>query len=142
VEGTGEEGPDSSILTGTGRALGASWWSQEAVLANPAVARPLDHIQGCPLQAFFAPTGAIWAHARGLLRSRRSYVSKWTAVFPSRWTRCGELTVQQVEPGEFTVGTFKVRTIRLRTRTTLGYAHAGGRSSMAYVTTTSSAGGH
>jgi len=48
-----------------------------------------------------------------------------------------KLTVQQVEPGEFTVGTFRVQAIRLRhPGTTLGYrlTPAAGGPGMAYVT--------
>src|SRR3989442_12737986 len=48
-----------------------------------------------------------------------------------------KLTVQQVEPGEFTIGEFRVRAMRLRhPGTTLGYrlTPSAGGPSMAYVT--------
>src|SRR5207237_121048 len=60
------------------------------------------------------------------------------AVFPVPLDALSaKLTVQQVEPGEFTVGTFRVRAIRLRhPGTTLGYrlTPAAGGPSMAYIT--------
>src|SRR5207237_5970496 len=62
------------------------------------------------------------------------------AVFPVPLDALSaKLTVRQVEPGggEFTVGAFRVRAMRLRhPGTTLGYrlTPAGGGASMAYVT--------
>src|SRR2546425_5532525 len=60
------------------------------------------------------------------------------AVFPVPLDALSaKLTVQQVEPGEFTVGAFRVRAMRLRhPGTTLGYrlTPVVGGPSMAYVT--------
>ena len=106
-----------------------------------------DHIQGLPhFKPFFAPGNAvrIWGSRQGttsleaILRQQMD-----PAVFPVPLDALSaKLTVQQVEPGEFTVGAFRVRAMRLRhPGTTLGYrltpAGAGGRAegaSMAYVT--------
>src|SRR5260370_4577541 len=101
-----------------------------------------DHIQGLPhFKPFFAPGNAvrIWGSRQGttsleaILRQQMD-----PAVFPVPLDALSaKLTVQQVEPGEFTVGTFKVRTIRLRhPATPLGYrlTPAARGPSMAYVT--------
>jgi phosphoribosyl 1,2-cyclic phosphodiesterase len=101
-----------------------------------------DHIQGLPhFKPFFAPGNAvrIWGSRQGttsleaILRQQMD-----PAVFPVPLDALSaKLTVQQVEPGEFTVGTFRVRAMRLRhPGTTLGYrlTPAAGGPSMAYVT--------
>ena len=102
-----------------------------------------DHIQGLPhFKPFFAPGNAvrIWGSRQGttsleaILRQQMD-----PAVFPVPLDALSaKLTVQQVEPGEFTVGPFRVQSMRLRhPGTTLGYRltpAAGGGPSMAYVT--------
>src|SRR5216683_3006491 len=86
-----------------------------------------DHIQGLPhFKPFFAPGNSvrIWGSRQGttsleaILRQQMD-----PAVFPVPLDALSaKLTVQQVEPGEFTVGTFRVQAIRLRhPGTTLGY---------------------
>ena len=107
-----------------------------------------DHIQGLPhFKPFFAPGNAvqIWGSRQGttsleaILRQQMD-----PAVFPVPLDALSaQLTVQQVDPGggEFTVGAFRVRAMRLRhPGTTLGFrltpaaAGSGGEPSMAYVT--------
>lgn len=101
-----------------------------------------DHIQGLPhFKPFFAPGNSvrIWGSRQGttsleaILRQQMD-----PAVFPVPLDALSaKLTVQQVEPGEFAVGEFKVRAMKLRhPGTTLGYrlTPAGGGPSMAYVT--------
>jgi len=101
-----------------------------------------DHIQGLPhFKPFFAPGNRvrIWGSRQGttsleaILRQQMD-----PAVFPVPLDALSaKLTVQQVEPGEFTVGAFRVEAIRLRhPGTTLGFrlTPAAGGSSMAYVT--------
>ncbi len=101
-----------------------------------------DHIQGLPhFKPFFAPGNAvrIWGSRQGttsleaILRQQMD-----PAVFPVPLDAVSaKLTVQQVEPGEFTVGEFRVRATKLRhPGTTLGYrlTPSGGGPSMAYVT--------
>src|SRR5437879_6412409 len=101
-----------------------------------------DHIQGLPhFKPFFAPGNAvrIWGSRQGttsleaILRQQMD-----PSVFPIPLDALSaKLTVQQVEPGEFTVGAFRVRAMRLRhPGTTLGYrlTPTGGGASMAYVT--------
>lgn len=101
-----------------------------------------DHIQGLPhFKPFFAPGNAvrIWGSRQGttsleaILRQQMD-----PAVFPVPLDALSaRLTVQQVEPGEFAVGSFRVRAMRLRhPGTTLGYrlTPAAGGASMAYVT--------
>jgi len=103
-----------------------------------------DHIQGLPhFKPFFSPGNAvrIWGSRQGttsleaILRQQMD-----PAVFPVPLDALSaKLTVRQVEPGsgEFTVGAFRVRAMRLRhPGTTLGYrlTPAGGGASMAYVT--------
>src|SRR2546425_532242 len=101
-----------------------------------------DHIQGLPhFKPFFAPGNAvrIWGSRQGttsleaILRQQMD-----PAVFPVPLDALSaKLTVQQVEPGEFAVGTFRVQAMRLRhPGTTLGYrlTPAAGGPSMAYVT--------
>ncbi len=101
-----------------------------------------DHIQGLPhFKPFFAPGNRvrIWGSRQGttplesILRQQMD-----PAVFPVPLDALSAtLTVQHVEAGEFTVGTFKVQAMRLRhPGTTLGFrltpAHGG--PSIAYVT--------
>jgi phosphoribosyl 1,2-cyclic phosphodiesterase len=101
-----------------------------------------DHIQGLPhFKPLFAPGNwvRIWGSRQGttsleaILRQQMD-----PAVFPVPLDALSaKLTVQQVEPGEFTVGAFSVRSIRLRhPGTTLGYrlTPTEGGPSMAYVT--------
>src|SRR5204862_3433356 len=101
-----------------------------------------DHIQGLPhFKPFFAPGNSvrIWGPRQGttsletILRQQMD-----PAVFPVPLDALSAtLTVQHVEPGEFTVGTFKVQAMRLRhPGTTLGFrlTPASGGPSIAYVT--------
>jgi len=101
-----------------------------------------DHIQGLPhFKPFFASGNAvrIWGSRQGttsleaILRQQMD-----PAVFPVPLDALSaKLTVQQVEPGEFTIGEFRVRAMRLRhPGTTLGYrlTPSAGGPSMAYVT--------
>lgn len=101
-----------------------------------------DHIQGLPhFKPFFAPgnTVRIWGSRQGttsleaILRQQMD-----PAVFPVPLDALSaQLTVQQVDTAEFSIGEFRVRTIRLRhPGTTLGFrlTPAKGGPSMAYVT--------
>jgi phosphoribosyl 1,2-cyclic phosphodiesterase len=101
-----------------------------------------DHIQGLPhFKPFFAPGNSvrIWGTRQGtasleaILRQQMD-----PAVFPVPLDALSaELTVQQLEPAEFSVGGFRVRTIKLRhPGTTLGYrlTPVKGGPGMAYVT--------
>ena len=101
-----------------------------------------DHIQGLPhFKPFFAPGNSvrIWGTRQGtasleaILRQQMD-----PAVFPVPLDALSaELTVQQLEPAEFSVAGFRVRTIKLRhPGTTLGYrlTPAQGGPGMAYVT--------
>jgi phosphoribosyl 1,2-cyclic phosphodiesterase len=101
-----------------------------------------DHIQGLPhFKPFFAPGNAvrIWGSRQGttsleaILRQQMD-----PAVFPVPLDAVSaQLTVQQVEPGEFTMGEFRVGAMRLRhPGTTLGFrlTPLAGGPSMAYVT--------
>jgi phosphoribosyl 1,2-cyclic phosphodiesterase len=152
---SGDEGGGAGQLlildAGTGiRALGRELVERQngAVQAEILLSHAhWDHIQGLPhFKPFFAPGNAvrIWGSRQGttpleaILRQQMD-----PAVFPVPLDALSaKLTVQQVEPGEFSVGAFRVRAMRLRhPGTTLGYrltpAAAGGRSegpSMAYVT--------
>jgi len=149
--GGGKGGGQLVILdAGTGiRALGRELVERQngAVQAEILLSHAhWDHIQGLPhFKPFFAPGNAvrIWGSRQGttsleaILRQQMD-----PAVFPVPLDALSaKLTVQQVEPGEFRVGTFRVQAIRLRhPGTTLGYRltpEAGGPG-MAYVTTTSS----
>src|SRR5256714_10402175 len=153
VQGTGGGGPgegDNGQLVildaGTGiRALGRELVERQngAVQAEILLSHAhWDHIQGLPhFKPFFAPghTVRIWGSRQGttsleaILRQQMD-----PAVFPVPLDALSaKLTVQQVEPGEFSVGTFRVRAIRLRhPGTTLGYrlTPAAGGPSMAYIT--------
>ena len=101
-----------------------------------------DHIQGLPhFKPFFAPGNAvrIWGSRQGttsleaILRQQMD-----PAVFPVPLDALSaQLTVQQVDVPEFSIGEFRVRTIRLRhPGTTLGFrlTPAKGGPSLAYVT--------
>src|SRR5437773_988352 len=149
VEGTGghKGGGQLVILdAGTGiRALGRELVERQngAVQAEILLSHAhWDHIQGLPhFKPFFAPGNAvrIWGSRQGttsleaILRQQMD-----PAVFPVPLDALSaKLTVQQVEPGEFAVGTFRVQAMRLRhPGTTLGYrlTPAAGGPSMAYVT--------
>jgi phosphoribosyl 1,2-cyclic phosphodiesterase len=146
VEGTG--GQLVILDAGTGiRALGLELVERQN---GPLSAEILlshahwDHIQGLPhFKPFFAPGNAvrIWGSRQGttsleaILRQQMD-----PAVFPVPLDAVSaKLTVQQVEPGggEFTVGAFRVRAMKLRhPGTTLGYrlTPSAGGPSMAYVT--------
>jgi len=143
----GGPGGDLVILdAGTGiRALGLQLVERQ----NGAVSAEIllshahwDHIQGLPhFKPFFAPGNAvrIWGSRQGttsleaILRQQMD-----PAVFPVPLDALSAtLTVQQVAPGEFTVGQFAVRAMQLQhPGTTLGYRltpRAGGPT-MAYLT--------
>jgi phosphoribosyl 1,2-cyclic phosphodiesterase len=101
-----------------------------------------DHIQGLPhFKPFFAPGNAvrIWGSRQGttsleaILRQQMD-----PAVFPVPLDALSaQLTVQQVDQGDFSVGPFRVRSIKLRhPGTTLGYrlTPGPGGAAMAYLT--------
>ena len=101
-----------------------------------------DHIQGLPhFKPFFAPGNAVrvWGSGQGttsleaILRQQMD-----PTVFPVPLDALSaSLTVQQVEPGEFEIGEFKVRAMKLRhPGVTLGYrlTPVAGGPSMAYIT--------
>ena len=101
-----------------------------------------DHIQGLPhFKPFFAPgnTVRIWGSRQGttsleaILRQQMD-----PAVFPVPLDALSaQLTVQQVDADEFSIGEFRVQTMKLRhPGTTLGFrlTPARGGASMAYVT--------
>jgi phosphoribosyl 1,2-cyclic phosphodiesterase len=101
-----------------------------------------DHIQGLPhFKPFFAPGNSvrIWGTRQGtaslesILRQQMD-----PAVFPVPLDALSaSLTVQQVDAEEFSIGEFRVRTMKLRhPGTTLGFrlTPATGGPSMAYVT--------
>ena len=101
-----------------------------------------DHIQGLPhFKPFFAPGNAvrIWGSRQGttsleaILRQQMD-----PAVFPVPLDALSaQLTVQQVDVPEFSIGEFRVRTMKLRhPGTTLGFrlTPAKGGPSLAYVT--------
>ena len=101
-----------------------------------------DHIQGLPhFKPFFAPgnTVRIWGTRQGtasleaILRQQMD-----PAVFPVPLDALSaSLTVQQVDVEEFSIGEFRVRTMKLRhPGTTLGFrlTPAKGGPGMAYVT--------
>ena len=147
VEGTGgREGQLVILDAGTGiRALGRELVERQkgAVQAEILLSHAhWDHIQGLPhFKPFFAPGNAvrIWGSRQGttsleaILRQQMD-----PAVFPVPLDALSaKLTVQQVEAGEFTVGPFRVESIRLRhPGTTLGYrlTPVAGGPAMAYVT--------
>lgn len=144
VEGAG--GQLVILDAGTGiRALGLQLVEQQ----NGAVKVEIllshahwDHIQGLPhFKPFFAPGNAvrIWGSRQGttsleaILRQQMD-----PAVFPVPLDALSaQLTVQQVDAGDFSVGEFRVRTIKVRhPGTTLGFrlTPAKGGPSLAYVT--------
>src|SRR5690349_11344867 len=143
------EGPGGQLVildAGTGiRGLGLTLVERQngAVQAEILLSHThWDHIQGLPyFKPFFAPGNAvrIWGSRQGttsleaILRQQMD-----PAVFPVPLDALSaRLTVQQGEPGEFAVSTFRVRAMRLRhPGTTLGYrlTPAAGGASMAYVT--------
>jgi phosphoribosyl 1,2-cyclic phosphodiesterase len=144
VEGSG--GQLLILDAGTGiRALGLELVERQngAVKAEILLSHAhWDHIQGLPhFKPFFAPgnTVRIWGSRQGTISLEAILRQQMDpAVFPVPLDALSaSLTVQQVEAGEFTVGAFRVRAIKLRhPGTTLGYRLtpvAGGRS-MAYVT--------
>jgi phosphoribosyl 1,2-cyclic phosphodiesterase len=101
-----------------------------------------DHIQGLPhFKPFFAPgnTVRIWGTRQGtasleaILRQQMD-----PAVFPVPLDALSaSLTVQQLDVEEFSIGEFRVRTMRLRhPGTTLGFrlTPASGGANIAYVT--------
>ena len=101
-----------------------------------------DHIQGLPhFKPFFAPGNAvrIWGSRQGttsleaILRQQMD-----PAVFPVPLDALSaQLTVQQVDVPEFSIGEFRVRTIKLRhPGTTLGFrlTPVKGGPSLGYVT--------
>jgi len=131
---------------GTGiRALGTQLVEQQngAVKAEILLSHThWDHIQGLPhFRPFFAPGNAV--RIRGSRQGTTSLEAILRqqmdpAVFPVPLDALSaKLTVEEVEPGEFSVGEFRVRAMKLRhPGTTLGFRltpKAGG-SSMAYVT--------
>ncbi|PYP70411.1 MAG: hypothetical protein DMD36_06745 [Gemmatimonadetes bacterium] len=142
-------GADGELLVldaGTGiRALGVQLVEQKngSVQAEILLSHAhWDHIQGLPhFKPFFAPgnTVRIWGARQGttsleaILRQQMD-----PAVFPVPLDALSaRLTVQHIEPGEFTVGAFRVRAIKLRhPGTTLGYrlTPSAGGPSLAYVT--------
>lgn len=151
VEGAG--GHLVILDAGTGiRALGLQLVEQQngAVKAEILLSHAhWDHIQGLPhFKPFFAPGNAvrIWGPRQGttsleaILRQQMD-----PAVFPVPLDALSaQLTVQQVEPGEFEVEGFKVRAMKLRhPGTTLGYrlTPAAGGPSMAYITDNELGGG-
>src|SRR6058998_955343 len=145
--GKGGRGGQLVILdAGTGiRALGRELVERQngAVQAEILLSHAhWDHIQGLPhFKPFFAPGNAvrIWGSRQGttsleaILRQQMD-----PAVFPVPLDALSaSLTVQQVEPGEFSVGEFRVRTMKLRhPGTTLGFrlTPGSGGPSLAYVT--------
>jgi phosphoribosyl 1,2-cyclic phosphodiesterase len=144
VEGAG--GGLVILDAGTGiRALGGKLVERQ----NGAVSAEIllshahwDHIQGLPyFKPFFSPGNAvrIWGSQQGevsleeILRQQMH-----PAVFPVPLDALSaRLSVEHVENGEFPVGEFKVRSMKLRhPGTTLGYrlTPAAGGASLAYVT--------
>src|SRR5438034_198937 len=128
------EGPGGQLVildAGTGiRALGLQLVERQNGAVNAEILLShahWDHIQGLPhFKPFFSPGNAvrIWGSRQGttsleaILRQQMD-----PAVFPIPLDALSaKLTVQQVDPGEFTVGAFRVRAMRLRhPGTTLGY---------------------
>ncbi len=144
VEAAGEQ---LVILdAGTGiRALGLELVEQQNGAVNAEILLShahWDHIQGLPhFKPFFAPGNAvrIWGSRQGTMSLEAILRQQMDpAVFPVPLDALSaKLTVQQVEPGEFGVGEFRVRAMKLRhPGTTLGYrlTPARGGPSMAYVT--------
>src|SRR5438093_1085712 len=122
------EGPGGQLVildAGTGiRALGLQLVERQNGAVNAEILLShahWDHIQGLPhFKPFFSPGNAvrIWGSRQGttsleaILRQQMD-----PAVFPIPLDALSaKLTVQQVDPGEFTVGAFRVRAMRLRHR--------------------------
>jgi len=144
VEGVG--GGVVILDAGTGiRALGGKLAERQngAVTAEILLSHAhWDHIQGLPyFKPFFSPGNVvrIWGSQQGdvpleaILRQQMH-----PAVFPVPLDALSaRLSVEHVEDGEFPVGEFRVRSMRLRhPGTTLGYrlTPAAGGASLAYVT--------
>jgi phosphoribosyl 1,2-cyclic phosphodiesterase len=144
VEGAG--GGLVILDAGTGiRALGSRLVERRNGAVNAEVLLShahWDHIQGLPhFKPFFSPGNAvrIWGARQGstsleaILRRQMD-----PAVFPVPLDALSaRLTVQHIEPGEFTIGEFRVLATRLRhPGTTLGYrlTPLAGGPAMAYVT--------
>jgi len=144
VEGVG--GKVVILDAGTGiRALGGKLVERQngAVTAEILLSHAhWDHIQGLPyFKPFFSPGNQIriWGSQQGevsledILRQQMH-----PSVFPVPLDALSaRLTVEHVTSGEFPVGEFKVRSMRLRhPGTTLGYrlTPAAGGPSLAYVT--------
>lgn len=143
------EGPRGDLVildAGTGiRALGLKLVERQNGAVNAEILLShahWDHIQGLPhFKPLFAPGNwvRIWGPRQGttsletILRQQMD-----PAVFPVPLDALSaKLTVQQVEAGDFTVGAFRVSTVRLRhPGTTLAYrlTPTAGGPSMAYVT--------
>ena len=147
VEGAGGGRGQLVILdAGTGiRALGLKLVEQQNGAVNAEILLShahWDHIQGLPhFKPFFAPGNAvrIWGSRQGTMSLEAILRQQMDpAVFPVPLDALSaKLTVEQVETGEFSVGAFRVRTMKLRhPGTTLGFrlTPAGGGPSMAYVT--------
>src|SRR2546429_6590349 len=144
VEGTG--GQLVILDAGTGiRALGVHLVERRngAVKAEILLSHAhWDHIQGLPhFKPFFAPGNAvrIWGSRQGTMSLEAILRQQMDpAVFPVPLDALSaKLTVQQVESGEFTMGEFRVRAMRLRhPGTTLGFrlTPVAGGPSMAYIT--------
>src|SRR5438128_208645 len=155
VEGTG--GQLVVLDAGTGiRALGLELVANQNGAAKVEILLShahWDHIQGLPhFKPFFAPGNSvrIWGSRQGttsleaILRQQMD-----PAVFPVPLDALSaQLTVQQVDMEEFSIGEFRVRTTKLRhPGTTLGFrlapAKGGGGPTMADVTDNElAAGGH
>ncbi|HEY6809224.1 MAG TPA: MBL fold metallo-hydrolase [Gemmatimonadales bacterium] len=144
VEGAG--GQLVILDAGTGiRALGLKLVEHQNGAVNAEILLShthWDHIQGLPyFKPFFSPGNAvrIWGSAQGdvaletILRQQMH-----PSVFPVPLDALSaKLTVQPVHGGEFSIGEFRVRSMRLRhPGTTLGYrlTPVAGGPSMAYVT--------
>lgn len=101
-----------------------------------------DHIQGLPhFKPFYAPGNAvrIWGSRQGTMSLEAILRQQMDpAVFPVPLDALSaQLTVQQVDLPEFSIGEFRVRTIKLRhPGTTLGFrlTPVKGGPSLAYVT--------
>lgn len=146
VTGAGGGGQLVILDAGTGiRALGNRLVDRQNGAINAEILLShahWDHIQGLPhFKPFFSPGNAvrIWGARQGstsleaILRRQMD-----PAVFPVPLDALSaRLTVQHVEPGEFTIGEFRVRAMKLRhPGTTLGYrlAPVAGGPATAYVT--------
>ena len=144
VEGAG--GHLVILDAGTGiRALGLQLVERQNGAVNAEILLShahWDHIQGVPhFKPFFAPGNAvrIWGSRQGTMSLEAILRQQMDpAVFPVPLDALSaKLTVQQVEAGEFTMGEFRVRAMRLRhPGTTFGFrlTPVTGGPSMAYVT--------